>query len=88
MSGDVTQEGDDGHNQPFLDTPERGDDTPLNINQLIEKAGGFGKLQWLVLCFAILSYNGINFFVYNLAFLELMPQFRCRASPDLPFVDI
>lgn len=88
MSADLTQEGDNNQDEPLIDNPERGDDTPLNIDQLIVKAGGFGKLQWLVLCFALLSYNGINFFVYNLAFLELVPQLRCRESPDLPFVDI
>ena len=46
----------------------------LDIDQAIDKAGGFGKLQWLMILFATIGYQGVNFFVYNLAFLELIPR--------------
>ena len=45
-----------------------------DIETLIQKAGGFGRLQWLLLIYAIFAAQGINYFMYNFAYLELMPS--------------
>ncbi|CAI2362935.1 unnamed protein product [Moneuplotes crassus] len=49
----------------------------LNIEQLIEKAGGFGRLQWIMLLYAVIAKQGASFFMYNLAYLELVPRLEC-----------
>ena len=48
-----------------------------DINQLIDQAGGFGRYQILLIVLGGIAYPGINFFIYNLAFLELVPKLEC-----------
>jgi len=48
-------------------------------------SGGFGRMQWLILIFAVIAYQGINIFVYNMAFLELMPKLMCRDNLEGEF---
>ena len=50
------------------------EDKPLNIDECIDKAGGFGKLQWLLLIYAIIARQGVSFFLFNLPFSELVPR--------------
>jgi MFS family permease len=66
---------EDLNTQPLLNNSEpTGELDIYDIDDLFEKSGGFGKMQWLIVIFTILSYQGINFYIYNLAFLELMPK--------------
>ena len=45
-----------------------------SVDELIEKAGGWGPLQTKSLFFAILALQGINVYAYNLAYFELLPK--------------
>ena len=58
-----------------------------DIDQLFEKSGGFGRFQWLILLYVMVTYSGTNFYTYNLAYLELMPALKCRYSGYDDFVD-
>lgn len=86
MNGNKNPSDESMSTDPLLVSKENGEDTPYDINDLITKAGGFGRLQWLLLVFTMLTYQGINFFIYNLAFLELMPKLNCRPTPDTGFL--
>ena len=44
------------------------------IDTLMQKAGGFGRLQWFLMLFAIVASQGFSYFMYNFAFLELVPM--------------
>ena len=44
------------------------------VDTLIQKAGGFGRLQWFLMLFAIVGSQGFSYFMYNFAFLELVPM--------------
>ena len=48
-----------------------------SVDVLIDKAGGWGLLQTKSLFFAILAIQGINVYVYNLAYFELLPKLLC-----------
>ena len=43
----------------------------------IEKAGGWGRMQYLCFLFLFLSFHGPNYYAYNLAYLELVPRLLC-----------
>ena len=58
-----------------------------DIDQLINKAGGFGRFQWLILLFASVAYSGVNFYIYNLAYLQLVPALECFYTGEKGFVD-
>ncbi|CAI2363843.1 unnamed protein product [Moneuplotes crassus] len=58
----------------------------LTIDECLQKAGGFGRLRWAMLVYAILAKQGTSYFIFALAFLELMPAFECRNSINDPFV--
>ena len=57
-----------------------------DINNLIDQAGGFGKYQVLLMILGAIAYPGINFFVYNLAFLELVPKLECLYEGQTDYV--
>ncbi|CAI2364771.1 unnamed protein product [Moneuplotes crassus] len=50
----------------------------LTIEQLIQKAGGFGRFQWAMMIFGGLARQGATFFFYTLAYLELVPKLECK----------
>ena len=58
-----------------------------DINDLLEKAGGFGRFQWLVILYSGVFYHGMNFFIYNLAYLELVPNLKCMYTGETEFRD-
>ena len=43
------------------------------VNTLLEKAGGFGRMQWLLIMYSSFATQGINYFFFNFAYLELVP---------------
>ena len=45
-----------------------------SIDTLLQKAGGFGRMQWCIIIFIFVSNQGFNFFSYNFAYLELVPS--------------
>jgi len=49
-----------------------------SIDQSLEKAGGFGRFQWLMLIYVAIAYQGTSFFISNLAYLELIPRLECK----------
>lgn len=57
-----------------------------DIDDLIIKAGGFGKMQWIIMLAAIILYQGIGSVVYNLAYLELVPYIKCKYYGEDHFV--
>lgn len=57
------------------------------IDDLINKAGGFGKMQYMILIFALLASQGLNYFVYSLAYLELVPSVLCKYSINDDYVE-
>ncbi|CAI2361450.1 unnamed protein product [Moneuplotes crassus] len=58
-----------------------------DIDECIEKSGGFGKFQWLMIALATISLHGVNFFIYNLGFLELVPRLECLDSETGQFME-
>ena len=56
------------------------------IGTLIQKAGGFGKLQWLIILFGIIADQGINYFIFTIAYLELVPSVLCKYTKQDEFV--
>lgn len=54
----------------------------MTVQQGIEKAGGFGRYQCLVLLAMVLANNGPGLVVYGVAFYELEPPYLC--SYDMP----
>lgn len=49
-----------------------------DVEDLIAKAGGFGKIQLIILIAGMIWYQGINFIIYNLAYFELVPYIKCK----------
>ena len=47
------------------------------IDTMMEKSGGFGRMQVLTMMFAFLVFQGTNFYIANLAYLELVPRLLC-----------
>ena len=45
-----------------------------DIDVLLDKAGGFGRMQLMIIIFVFISNQGFNFFSYNFAYLELVPS--------------
>ena len=45
-----------------------------NIEELMQKAGGFGCMQWLLLLYVLICGEGINIFAFTFAYLELVPK--------------
>ena len=58
-----------------------------DINQLLLKAGGFGRFQKLLLLYATIAYWGINFYIYNLAYLQLVPALKCMYVGGTDYID-
>ena len=58
-----------------------------NIDEWIDKAGGFGKLQWIMIFYALFAFQGINFYIYNLSLLELVPRLEWIKTPGGDFVE-
>ena len=44
------------------------------LDTLIQIAGGFGRLQWFLMIYSIVASQGFNYFMYNFAYLELVPN--------------
>ena len=44
---------------------------------LIEKSGGWGRMQLICFIFTIIAYQGPNYYAYCLAYLELVPRLLC-----------
>ena len=56
------------------------------IDTLIQKAGGFGLLQWWLMFYAIIASQGINYFMFNFQFLELVPSVLCKYTAQSDYV--
>ena len=50
------------------------EDNEDEINQLLIKTGGFGRLQIIMIIALLFWYQGISFFLYGLPFFELVPK--------------
>ena len=50
----------------------------IDDEYFINKAGGWGRMQFIWLIFSLLAYQGPNFYAYNLSMLELVPRLLCR----------
>ena len=76
--------------QSLLDVHYTGNqDDPIDkdISQLLEEAGGFGLFQWLIILYSAIAYHGQNFYVFNLAYLELVPALKCQYVGQTEYVD-
>ena len=58
-----------------------------DIDTLLQKAGGFGRMQWWIMIFVFIGSQGFNCFIYNFAYLELVPLVLCKYSKDSQFVE-
>lgn len=84
---EISNQGDERYQDEPLMGSVTSDGRGYDIDQLINKAGGFGRMQWILLSFAICSYQGLNFFLYNFAYLELVPRLMCSYNGDGNFVE-
>ena len=60
-------------NWESFDRLDNADIEGYNANELLEKAGGFGKFQWLLMLYSVLTTSGVNFYIVSLPYLELTP---------------
>ena len=58
-----------------------------NVDQLIDKAGRFGKFQWLLILYILVTTSGVNFYITNLPYLELVPALKCQYTGETDFKD-
>ena len=63
------------------------DQLRIDQDQIFDITGGFGKFQWLLLAYATIAYSGINFYVYNFAYLQLVPALMCKYSGESDYRD-
>ena len=75
---------DNPHN--ISDAIGQNDLQSYDIDTLIHKAGGFGRIQWLIMIFGIIADQGLNFFLWNIAYLELVPSILCKYTETSTFV--
>lgn len=63
-----------------LQKPQRVEQLPerLTVSQLLDLAGGFGKLQWFSYLTILVWNLSISLYFYNLPYLELMPKLLCK----------
>jgi len=59
---------------------DRREDLTLDekINNVLEQVGGNGRYQKLIFTAYCLSTMNTGFIIYNLSYLELLPQFTCN----------
>ena len=53
-----------------------------DIEELIDEADGFGKYQWLLLLYVVITYSGVNMYSTNLPYFELMPALKCNYTAE------
>ena len=51
-----------------------------SVDSLLTKAGGWGPMQFKSFFFAMLAFQGVNFYIYNLAYFELLPRLLCTTD--------
>ena len=61
-----------------IDLLESDQSKQYNVEELIDKAGKFGRFQWLVVMYVMITISGVNFYSTNLAYLELVPDLKWR----------
>ena len=59
-----------------IDLLESDQSKQYNVEELIDKAGKFGRFQWLVVMYVMITISGVNFYSTNLAYLELVPDLK------------
>ncbi|CAI2363436.1 unnamed protein product [Moneuplotes crassus] len=50
----------------------------LSVDECIQRAGGFGRFQWVLMLWAGLARQGVSFYFYTLAYSELVPKLECK----------
>ena len=56
-----------------------------NEHEILDKSGGFGRFQWCLLLYILAVNSGVNIFIGNLAFLELVPELKCKYNGQTDF---
>ena len=56
-----------------------------DVDALIDKAGGFGRMQWWIIIFAFITNQGFNNFSYNFVYLELVPSLLWKYNESNDF---
>ena len=51
-----------------------------SVDSLLIRAGGWGPLQFKSLFFSMLAVQGVNVYVYNFAYFELLPMLLCTTD--------
>ena len=59
-----------------IDLLESDQSKQYSVEELIDKAGRFGRFQWLVVVYVMITISGVNFYSTNLAYLELVPDLK------------
>ena len=59
-----------------IDLLESDQSKQYSVEELIDKAGKFGRFQWLVVGYVMITISGVNFYSTNLAYLELVPDLK------------
>ena len=49
----------------------------MTVQQALDKAGGFGRYQCLLIALMIIGNNGPGLVVYGVAFYEVQPPYEC-----------
>lgn len=52
-----------------------------SLDDIITLAGGFGRFQWLMMTFYVMSFWSANFVLYNIDYLTQKPTYLCEAKP-------
>lgn len=59
-----------------------------SLDDIITLAGGFGRFQWLMMTFYIMSFWSANFVLYNIDYLTQKPIYLCETEPGSDVYDI
>ncbi|CAI2360036.1 unnamed protein product [Moneuplotes crassus] len=62
-------------------------DEGLNSNQLLEKAGGYGRMQWYILLYVVICRQGLSFILFSLPFSEIVPRLECYDQSSGAFLE-
>ena len=53
----------------------------LSLDDVFTRAGGFGKFQFFLCVFYILSFTSANYVLYNYDLLVQKPEYMCETEP-------
>ena len=69
-----------------LDLIDKDDLKKYELDTLIQTAGGFGRLQWFLMIYVIIASQGFTYFMFNFAYLELVPKILWKYNPSDEFI--